>query len=222
MAMAMVVWARGACLLLCLVASTRPFGNDVFFGFGVRGKGKCDAGEGCAKVDTDNELGLGATLALDLCEPARRAAVCGGRAVRARRRRRGAVGRLLAVRSALQALGRISRRARVWRVAHGLLLLGVARASGVDGRQRACRAAVVLLWRRWGAQTGLAAGGRIGVRRRAAEGVLGVHGERAAARVLRRLRGRMGGRAVAVGGGSAGRGRRLRGVVERALALRAH
>lgn len=140
-----------------------------------------------------------------------------------RRRRTTTVAPRLAILGAwLALLGRIARRAPLRRVAHLLLLLlplrWVARRAGVDGRQRARGPTVLLLLLR-GAQ---AARGRVRVRGRAAEGVLvlGVHGERGAAGVLRRQRRRA--RRV-VGGGRMGRGRgRGRGVVRGTLALRAH
>lgn len=96
-----------------------------------------------------------------------------------RRRRTTPVALLLAILRAWRALRGITRRACVWRVAHGLLLLlRIAWRARVDGWQRARRPSMLLLLlllmrrtqpaRPWGS---------VCVRGRAAQGVLGVHGE---------------------------------------------
>lgn len=65
-----------AYLLLCLISSARPLGDNVFLGLGVGCEGECDAGKGSAleldqqlrhvrvrhvnthKIDADDQLGL--------------------------------------------------------------------------------------------------------------------------------------------------------------------
>lgn len=47
-------------------SGTRPFRDDVFSGLVVSRKGKCDTGERCAEVDTDDKLCLVAIRTLDL------------------------------------------------------------------------------------------------------------------------------------------------------------
>jgi len=97
--------------------------------------------------------------------------------MRGRRSRRRSAVALAVLSSSRRALGRIARRASLRRVAHGGLLGRVARRARVDGRQRARGPAVLLLGRTE------AAGRGIGIRGRAAQGVLLVHGERGAARI---------------------------------------
>ena len=151
------------------------------------------------KVDSHNQLRLGAALARDLCHVVG-SVVCGGRAMgRGRTWRRRTIA--VAIGRAWRALGRISRRALLRRI--GRLLGRVAGRACVDGRQRACWAAML---RRRGPE---GAWGSVCVRGRAAQGVLGIHGERGAARVgdLGRERRRAllaSGRRVALGRGGGG------------------
>jgi hypothetical protein len=188
-------------LLLGLIASTRPLGNDIFLGFSVGRKGEGDAGKGSAlgrgqqlrhtcrrqdgthKIDADNQLRLGAAFARDLCHARR--------SVLLRRRPHGSAWvrwrRTVASILARRRLRGIARRPALRRVAHGLLLLRrvSSRRTRVDGRQRARGTAVL------GVVGGSeAARLRERVRGRAAQRVLLVHGERRAARVrgLRRQR----------------------------------
>lgn len=136
------------------------------------------------KVDSDNQLRLGAAFARYFCchaaGPVLRGRTHGGSLVW--RRRTISLARILAS----WWLGRIARRTTLRWVAHGLLGRIASRRARVDGRQRARGAAMLLVG------SPEAALGREGVRGRAAQVVLLVHGERGAARIrgLRRERGR--------------------------------
>jgi hypothetical protein len=144
----------------------------------VRGKWvreRDDGGKRAYEIDADNQLRLGAALARDLCHVG---------AIERSRSMRG-LGRSCWRRTAVSPIAwclrlllrRIARRARLGRIAHLLLLLlllrGIARSTGrVDGREGTVGTALLMLARRE-----LSTGRRIGIRRRAAEGVLlRVHG----------------------------------------------
>jgi hypothetical protein len=121
------------------------------------------------KVDTDNQLGLGAALARNLCHGA---VVERRRSMRRLRRSRGRRSSVSSIAGCLRRVRRVSRRTALGRIAHLLLLRGVAwSASRVYGRQWAVGAALSMLARRESSRR------RIRVRGRATEGILlGVHG----------------------------------------------
>ena len=166
------------------------------------------------EIDTDDQLGLGAPLAGDLCHAL---LVVGHLLVGRHGRGVGLLLRLALRRLAVGLLGRIARRPLLGRVAHGLAVLRrVSRVGGVDGRQRAVGAALLLLARLEPAGRGI----RVG--RRAAEGVVRVHLLGGLGQAVRAgVGGLRGERGWALRVGAALLGRR-RGVVGRASSFRTH